>query len=496
MTVLWSGREIAQVLEGVSVPHLGTWASLLQRDDIDVKGVSIDTRTLQPGDLFVPLQGENGDGHGYILQAMEKGAVGALVAQSQWLTLQVQLQSCGKTFPCFVVTDPFAALVMLGQGARHRTEAKIIGITGSVGKTSVRHLLSTLLGFQGLTASSQKSYNNHWGVPLSLAQMPREAAYGVFEMGMNAPGEILALTQQVRPHVALITRVGDAHLGPLGSREAVADAKAEIFKDVKTAVLHQDFPYFDRLKQRAQDAGVARIVTVGHLSAGCPTPDVLLRQAAETTDGHHLHIEVKGRSFALRCIGRGSHWIDNALLVLGGLEAVGADVEQAAADYEKVGLLEGRGKVVQISCGGGGQIVVLDDSYNANPTSMQAGLEALGRTPLGLNPVSGAEGRRIAVLGDMRELGEMSEAFHLKLESMILAVGAHKFFGCGKLMQILYNKLSIDLHGDWADSSEEIGKSLCQYVRPGDVVMVKGSNSMQMWRVIEQLKSAFAVQQS
>src|SRR6476619_5519782 len=375
MRALWTSEEIAAATGGTaSAPF-------------EVTGVTFDSREVGPGDLFVAMPGTAYDGHLFVEAAFESGAAGVIVSQP-------------VNGPHVLVEDTFAALQALGRAARERCSATIFGVTGSVGKTSTKEALYAALdrNRSGRVHRSVKSYNNHTGVPLSLARMPRDAEFAVLEMGMNNKGEIAALTRQVRPHVALITAIAPAHIENLGSEEAIADAKAEIFDGLEPggiAIVPNDTAHRDRLVKAARRRA-DQIITFGGGDA-----DVYAIHAVTAEGGGSLiSAALLERELTFTISQRGEHWVSNALAVLVAVEAVGADVALAGLALADLGGLKGRGErhLIQVD---GGEVLLLDESYNANPASMAATLRSLGAE----RDIE----RRIAVLGPMRELGAHSE---------------------------------------------------------------------------------------
>ena len=474
-STLWVPADIERAL----VP-LVTASHITQA--MSITGVSIDSRTLKPGDLFFAIKGDNTDGHDYISQAFEQGAGLVVVAQSQAERLADQLANK----PHVVVIDTLKAMELLGNEARMRSEATIIGITGSVGKTSTRHALGFLLSAQGKTNTSQKSYNNHWGVPLSLCNLEQDAAYGVYEMGMNASGEIRRLTLQVRPHVALITNIGQAHVGRLGSVEGIANAKSEIFAGVDRhrgiAILNEDTPCFDLQVKRAQEAHVPHLITFGT----APSASVHLLSHTVHDQGQYMKFQVFGKAYEVNLSFKGDHWISNVLGVFATLYGVGADLDQAAHDIATLMPVAGRGATCTVTLPGGGTCLLIDDSYNANPGSMAAGIAMLGQFP----------GRRIAVLGDMRELGENEKALHQELLPHLVKANVSHLFTCGALMHHLHSAAGATLKSHWAPDSAQLASDVLAQIAPGDVILVKGSLSMGMGHVVTLFKSLTAEKES
>lgn len=436
-------------------------------------GVSIDTRSLEPGDLFVALTGDNRDGHGFVADALRRGAAVALVSRVP--------DGIAEDAPLLLVPDTLKGLEALGRAGRARSAARVAGVTGSVGKTGTKEALRHVLAGQGPTHASAASHNNHWGVPLSLARLPRDAAYGIFELGMNHAGEIAALTRQVRPDVALVTLIAPAHLGAFDSLEAIADAKAEIFAGLEpggVAVLNRDDPFFDRLRGHA-GRHAHRIVTFGaHAAAGWR-----LAEAGLDPEGSDVvATRPGGGSLAYRLGVPGRHWVHNSLAVLAVADALDADPEAAAGALATFQPPAGRGRKRMIPLEGGGEALLLDESYNANPASMRAALALLGQMP----------GRRVAVLGDMLELGERGPELHAGLARDALAAGVARVFACGPLMAGLFDALPGEVRGLHARESAALAGPVRAALRPGDVVLVKGSLGSRMGPVVEALTAATA----
>lgn len=469
---LWTWTEVKDGLKSVSVGG----SRQFHGDEPAITGVSIDSRTLHQGDIFFAIQGDATDGHRFLPQALSRGASVVVVAQSQVDHVKQILESR----PHIVVTDTLKAMEALGSYARARSRGTIIGVTGSVGKTSICHALGFLLSRQGKVTVSQKSYNNHWGVPLSLCQLDGASQYGVFEMGMNARGEIAGLVRQVKPHVALITKIGEAHLGKLGSIEAIAEAKSEIFSGLQeAAVVNMDSPCAELMMQRAREAGAAGIVTFGrHRSADVHLMGCLTRSSPEGCL-QLMTISVAGKEYEVCLTISGGHWVDNVLALLATLLAAGADITQAASDMGALTPLEGRGLPLACTLPNGDRFTILDDGYNANPTSVLASLQTLSQF----------SGRKIAVLGDMLELGDCSRNLHIGLKDAIEKAGVERVYACGQMMQHLFGVLPRSLQGFWAPTSAELCGQVRLSIQTGDVVLIKGSNGMKMKAVLDALKA-------
>jgi UDP-N-acetylmuramoyl-tripeptide--D-alanyl-D-alanine ligase len=453
MTALWTSEEAQGATLGVPSRVF------------EVNGLSIDTRSLKQGDMFVALRGENRDGHEFVKAAFEAGANAALVSH--------QPADLAADSALLTVAHTQRALEDLAVVARARSNAKIVAVTGSVGKTTTKEILRLAFGALGATHASAASYNNHWGVPLSLAAMPRETRYGVFEIGMNHFGEIRALVGFARPHVALITGIAPAHLEFFGTVEAIADAKAEIFEGIVpggAALVPQDSPFAERLVVRAHQAHVARILRFG----SSPRCDGRLLEYALMAEGAHVRADICGTPVEFRIGAQGEHIAQNAIGALLAVSAAEGDVLNAAAALRQFNALKGRG--ARFSVGG---IDVIDESYNANPTSMAAALALLAN----------AKGRRIAVLGDMLELGPQSGAHHAALLPPIEAARADQVFLCGTQMKSLWDVVPASRRGAYAANSAELAPQLSAALQKRDTVLVKGSLGSKMALIIDALKA-------
>ena len=458
MTVLWTSEEIAAATGGAA------------NGSFEVTGVAFDSREIGPGDLFLAMPGTVHDGHRFVPGAFAAGAAGALV-------------STPVDGPHVLVGDTATALEALGRAARERCSATVVGVTGSVGKTSTKEALAAALERcrPGKVHRSVKSYNNHTGVPLSLARMPRECEYAVLEMGMNNAGEIAALTRMVRPHVAIVTAIAPAHIENLGSMEAIADAKGEVFEGLEpdgTAIIPNDTPLRDRLVKLARRFA-GQIVTFGTGDA-----DVHALHAVRADQGGSLiTAALLEREMTFTISQRGDHWVSNALAVLSAVEAVGADTGIAALALADFGGLKGRGErhVLPLE---GGEALVIDESYNANPASMAATIKSLGSE-------SGVE-RRIAVLGPMRELGEHSEELHAELAPAVTDAHIDELVLIGEETRPLEIALGNGVHVTRAADADEAAERLLGMLRPGDAVLVKASNSVGLSRVVERVMKELA----
>jgi UDP-N-acetylmuramoyl-tripeptide--D-alanyl-D-alanine ligase len=456
---LWSPVELVAAVEGTALgPPSGP-----------ILGVSIDSRSLAAGDLFVALSGPNADGHDHVGSALTRGAAAALVARD--------LPGLPEAAPVVRVDDTQKALERLGAAGRARSAALVTAVTGSVGKTTTKEMLAGILATQAKTHWSVASYNNQWGVPLSLARLPLDARFGVFELGMNHAGEIAALTHQTRPDVAIITTIEPAHLEFFGSIEAIADAKAEIFAGMTgegTAILNRDNPMFDRLAAAARRVGQVLAFGTGE------DTDLRLIACAIEPDGSQVEAMILGRNLSFRLGQPGRHLVMNSLAVLGAAAVLGADLDAAAETLATLPGLAGRGRQQRIGVGTGAATLI-DESYNASPAAMRAAFAVLGAAR------PGPGGRRIAVLGDMRELGAEAPALHAGLAPDLVASGADLVFTAGTLMQALHDSLPPALAGAWRPSAQELLPVIVEMLKPGDVVTVKGSLGSRMADIVKPL---------
>ena len=440
-----------------------------------ISGISIDTRTLEPGDLFFAIKGDHSDGHEHVAAAFEKGASAAVVDEAH-------ANELFQTGPLYIVHDTLSAMQSLGLTARARTNAAIAAVTGSVGKTSTKDALALVLSAQGRTHASLASYNNHWGVPLTLCRMPKDTRFGVFEIGMNHAGEITPLVEMVRPHVAIVTTIAPVHLEFFDSIDAIADAKAEIFSGVEvggTAILNLDIKQYPRLRKAAEDAGVGRILTFGSRKGA----EARFEDAVTIAEGTRVQARILGRRYTYTVGAPGRHMAMNSLAVLLAVESLGGNLDQAAADLARFTPPKGRGERSFLRMPTG-DFTLVDESYNANPASMRAALGLMRETQVG--------GKRIAVLGDMLELGAQGPDLHADLAEAIAAADVDLVFAAGPLMKHLYDALPPRTRGAWAPTSAGIEDALVAAIGPYDIVMVKGSNGSRMGPVVDQLKLLFA----
>jgi UDP-N-acetylmuramoyl-tripeptide--D-alanyl-D-alanine ligase len=441
-----------------------------------IAGLSIDSRTIATGEAFFAIQGDARDGHDFVAKAMETGAGLAVVAKTRRAEMPAGA-------PLLAVDDVLGGLTALARASRARSRAKVIAVTGSVGKTGTKEALRFALAKAGATHASVASYNNHWGVPLSLARMPADTQFGVFEIGMNHAGEITPLTRLVRPHVAIVTTIEPVHLEYFGSLDAIADAKAEIFLGLEpggAAVLNRDNAQYDRLKRAAEAAG-ARVVSFGEH----PDADARLVKASLRPDSSAVEARILGVEVTYKLGAPGRHVALNSLAVLVAASLAGADLALAALALAELEPPSGRGQRIALSLPAGGSAVLIDESYNANPASMRAALALLGQAECGGN------GRRIAVLGDMLELGATAPELHRGLLEPILAHDVDLVFCAGPLMKALWDALPSERRGGYAEAAAQLESHVVGTVGDGDAVMVKGSLGSKMGPIVKALAQRY-----
>jgi UDP-N-acetylmuramoyl-tripeptide--D-alanyl-D-alanine ligase len=465
MSALWTSQEAALATGGK--PSGPAWSA---------NGVSIDSRTVEKGELFVALVGPNHDGHDHVAAALKAGAAAALVHRAP--------KGVPADAPLLLVGDTLEGLRRLGAAARTRCRGRIIGVTGSVGKTGTKEMLKLALCAEDATHAAVGSFNNQWGVPLSLARMPKQSRFGVFELGMNHAGEITPLTALVRPDIAIVTTVEAVHLEFFASTREIAEAKAEIFTGVTAggvAVLPRDNPYYDLLRQRALAAGIERIVSFGtHIDA-----DARLLDFAVASDRTLVFALVGDHPLSFSVGVPGRPWAINSLAVLLAANAAGVPVAAAAAALAGMQPPKGRGERRTLPWGSG-RITLIDESYNASPVSVRAALATLGSADLPRG------GRRIAVLGDMLELGEAGPALHRDLADAVTGNSIDLVFTAGPLMQGLSEALDAARRGGHAADSAALAPIVGNALRSGDVVMVKGSAGSRMGRVVAHINELAA----
>jgi UDP-N-acetylmuramoyl-tripeptide--D-alanyl-D-alanine ligase len=442
-----------------------------------VTGITIDSRSAGKGEAFFAIKGDTFDGHDFITAAMVSGASVCVVSESK-------IPALGKfTAPLIVVDDVLAGLERLALASRARGKAKIIAVTGSAGKTTTKEALRHCLSAVGKVHASAASFNNHWGVPLTMAKMPEDTQYGVFEVGMNHPGEIRNLIRFVQPHVAIITIIAAAHLGFFKNLDEIADAKAEIFEGIVTggtAILNRDDQRYRLLEHAAKKAGVENIQGFGE-NARASFKLVKCELHAENSS---VMVRIGGKDMFVKVGAPGRHIVQNALAVLGAAQVVGADLAKVAAAMATLTAEKGRGQRHTLAVGSG-TFTLIDESYNANPASMRAALALLRE-----NAPTG-KGRRIAVLGDMLELGRHSKRLHLDLALPIAEARADKVFLSGTEMKALAEILPVEFHAEYRPSAAELSRDLAAFVRAGDVVMVKSSNGIGFAKLVGGLTTHF-----
>jgi UDP-N-acetylmuramoyl-tripeptide--D-alanyl-D-alanine ligase len=454
MSALWNPKALLAATSGM----------LLR--PFSANGISIDSRSVKPGQLFIALVGENGDGHAHVASALARGAAGAMV--------HALPEDVGDDAPLLVVRDTFQALHDLGRYGRARFSGRLVAVTGSVGKTTTKEMLRCILQAQAKTWAAEASHNNHWGVPLTLARMPAHAVYGVVEIGMNHAGEIPPLARLARPHVAVVTNVGSAHIGHLGSLEAIADEKASIGLGLEPGgvlLLPADSPYF----QRMAAGSTADVQGFG------TRPGAMHRlvSADADADGTDLTVDLAGRMISFRLAAPGLHMAVNAVAALAAAAALGADLLEGAVALATFAPGAGRGarRTIMVAAG---EAVLLDESYNASAAAVRASLALLGLVPAT---------RRIAVLGDMLELGEAGPAEHVGLAADVIA-HADLLFTCGPLMRGLHDAIPPSRRGAHAADSALLAPVVLDALRPGDAVLVKGSLGSRMKKIVDALEAS------
>jgi UDP-N-acetylmuramoyl-tripeptide--D-alanyl-D-alanine ligase len=467
MSLLWTSEALVAAMDG---RPLGPMPE-------GISGISIDSRSLQPGDAFFAIKGEAMDGHDFATAAIKAGAGVLVVAEGK-------LPSLGRlTAPIIVVEDVLAALEKLGVAARARSQAKIIAVTGSAGKTTTKEVLRHVLSAVGKVHASAQSFNNHWGVPLTLARMPADCDYAVFEIGMNHPDEIRPLVKMVRPQVAIVTMIAAAHLGFFRNLDEIAKAKAEIFEGLEpdgSAILNRDDTRWKLLDKMADAAGVEHVFGFGE-NARSTFKLVKCELYADHSD---ITARISGHEVTARIGAPGRHMVQNVLAVLGAAHLVGADLDKIALALADLSAERGRGKR-HVLRHPKGPITLIDESYNANPASMHAAMALLNATP-----VTG-EGRRIAVLGDMLELGDHSAKLHAALADLIVGTGTQIVFLGGPEMRALAEALPAEVKTEYRAGVEELKPVLLAALKPGDVVMIKSSKGIGFAKLVDALLGKF-----
>ena len=443
-----------------------------------ITGISIDSRSIGPGEAFFAIKGDRVDGHDYASMAMANGASLLVVSEAR-------LAGLGRlTVPMIVVDDVLDALGRLAIASRQRSRAQIIAVTGSVGKTTTKEMLRHVLSPSGKVHASVASFNNHWGVPLTLARMPLDTHFGVFEVGMNHPGEIRPLVQMIRPHVAVITTIAPAHLGNFKSIKEIAAAKAEIFEGLTPGghvVLNRDNDQYNFLDRTAQALGITNIHSFGqHAKA-----EFRLAEFNGSDESSALWLTIDGDTLEVAIGAPGRHIAENALAALGVVTLVGADLDKAIDALATLQPEKGRGKRHKLRLGAG-TLTVIDESYNANPASMRAAIALLAAA------VPQGYGRRVAILGDMLEMGEFAERVHSDLAGPLLAAGIEHVWLAGKDMQALRDSLPDSVAVEYRETTEELKDFVLNSVEPGDVLMVKSSLGIGFGKIVAALLDKFA----
>ncbi|MCB5201106.1 UDP-N-acetylmuramoylalanyl-D-glutamyl-2,6-diaminopimelate--D-alanyl-D-alanine ligase [Neorhizobium sp. T786] len=463
MSWLWTCDEMVSTMGGrpLGTPPEG------------ISGIAIDSRSIGPDEAFFAIKGDRVDGHDFASIAVANGASVIVVSEAK-------LPAMGRlTIPMIVVEDVLVALGKLATASRERSKAQIIAVTGSVGKTTTKEMLRHVLSPSGKVHAAVASFNNHWGVPLTLARMPEDTDYGIFEIGMNHPGEIRPLVRMVRPHTAIITTIAAAHMGHFASIEEIAAAKAEIFEGVEpggAVILNRDNKQFAFLEERAQAAGIARIYTFGqHAKAD-------FRLADFDGDGQSSTIwaTLNGETLEVHIGAPGRHIAENAMAALGACALVGADLPKAIEALDELRPVKGRGEQHRLGIGEG-MLTLIDESYNANPASVRAAIALLAASEPKIS------GRRIAVLGDMLEMGEFAAKVHEDLAGPILAAGIEHVWLAGAEMVALRDALPESVHVEYRPTTEELRDFVVRSVLPGDVVMVKSSLGIGFGKIVSAL---------
>ncbi|MBY0354606.1 MAG: UDP-N-acetylmuramoyl-tripeptide--D-alanyl-D-alanine ligase [Rickettsiales bacterium] len=459
MTILWDAQDVAAAIGAT------------ERSGWKAQRVTSDSRKLQAGDLFIALKGEHFDGHDFVAEALRQGASAAIVS--------CEPKGCAGDVRLIRVADTLHALQQLGKAGRERSTAKVVGVTGSVGKTSCKEALALAFGAQARTYASQGNLNNHIGLPLMLANMPPLTEVAIIEMGMNHAGEIALLSSLAQPDVAIITAVEAVHIEFFDSVEAIADAKSEISVGLRsggTLLLPSDNPHFARLTQSAKDYGVTNIRAFGAGEAALPR---LLDYQVHAAGSRARILTSKGEiDLHMQAVGR--HWAVMMSGVLAAVEALGYDVTLATKALAAFSEPSGRGRALKQLLKNGVEIMILDDSYNASPASMRAALARLDD----IWRAQGSTGRKLAALGDMRELGDHAASMHRDLAPDLTRYGVNQLYACGSHMRGLYDAVPQAMQGHWATSVDELAQALLPVLKNGDILLVKGSRGSAMDKVV------------
>src|SRR3954447_20919962 len=467
MTPLWTLDAMAAAMRADKVGALPQ----------GISGISIDTRTIAPGEAFFAIQGDNRDGHDFIDAALKAGAGVAVVARDKRARF-------ANDAPLLAVDDVLDGLRDLARAARARLKGKVVAVTGSAGKTGTKEALRLAFSAEGKTHASAASYNNHWGVPLSLARCPADADFAIFEIGMNHAGEITPLTKLVQPEIAIVTTIAPVHLEYFGTLEKIAEAKAEIFLGVPpsgSAIVNRDIPQFEQLRDAAKEAGIARVVSFGeHAEA-----DARMLRVSLQPDFSTVEANIFGSLANYKFGAPGRHLAMNSLAVLAAVSVAGADLALAALALSNWKPPAGRGARMTLSVPGG-DILLIDESYNANPASMRAALALLGQAQIG------PQGRRIAVLGDMLELGTRGMELHRGLVEAIVENSVDLVFCAGALYREFWEALPSERRGGYAVTAVALEADVLGALQAGDALMVKGSLGSKMGPIVKALTRQFS----
>lgn len=460
---LWTGQAMVEAM------HARPFHGLPDK----ITGISIDSRTLQPGDAFFAIKGENMDGHNFTTAAAAAGA-------SVLVVNEARLPSLGRlTVPLMVVDDVLEAMVKLGRAARARSKAKIIAVTGSAGKTTTKDALAHVLGACGKVHASTASFNNHWGVPLTLARMHEDTEYGVFEIGMNHAGEITPLVDMIKPHIAMVTLIAAAHMGHFKSLDDIARAKAEIFSGLVkggVALINRDDKRFKMLGALAAVEGVKKIAGYGSNRLS----DVVLKSAEYHAGSSQVEVKVFGKEYNFEIGLPGRHVVQNCLGVVAASALVGADLEVVTEAMATLEASSGRGQRYELAVGSA-SFTLIDESYNANPASMEVGIEMLASAE------TNGKGRRIAVLGDMLEMGKFSSKLHAELVEPLERHGISEVYMAGPEMAHLKTALPSEINGYYFDDADALAAKFVKVPSAGDVVMIKSSNGIGFSKIVQAL---------
>lgn len=467
MNWLWTSGDLLAAMNGRPVGTLPE----------GIVGISIDSRTIGKGEAFFAIKGDRVDGHDYAGIALANGAALLVVSEAK-------IPALGRLIaPMIVVDDVLEAMIRLGCAARDRSAAKVIAVTGSVGKTTTKEMLRHVLSPLGRVHASVASFNNHWGVPLTLARMPETTDFGIFEIGMNHANEIRPLTRMVRPHVAVVTSVAAAHLGNFASLDEIASAKAEIFEGVVSgghAVINGDIPQYELLEQAAAAAGVSHI----HSFGASPKAEYRLVEFTAAGDGSVLWAGIGGRTLEVALGAPGRHIAENALAVIAAAELAGANIDRVVASLATMQPEKGRGLRHRLSISGG-YLTLIDESYNANPASMRAAIALLRDA----EPAPG--GRRIAILGDMLEMGEHAADVHAALAAPIVEAGISDVWLAGPQMAHLRDALPGEISVVYREAVGDLIPYAVGAAAAGDMVMVKSSKGTGCAKIVEAFLYAY-----